>query len=368
MIDTSLTSSTFYFLLAVAQGVVLALLILFQKPRRRPHIFLGILIFFFSTALLQMVLEYSIHAFNAKYPIPLYFSFSYGPLAYFHILHIKNPERKFQLRELVHFLPSILLDVVLFTSFFIYVRGHMQWAYNHIPLIQGVALSIAGAGMIHLAIYARFMFKESQEARLLTKGFKTVQRWLSILVKSWMIMVVIFMITILISLGLIKKLDDNQEWLYLPLGSLNSLWIYILGYMYLVTYSKVIGTYMDKVRKFNIGSGELEQRKAELMNALEGDQLYKDPKLTLSRLAGHLGWPINSVSKMINDHLHTNFSDLINGLRVAAFKERSREPDSHKYSILGLGQEAGFSSKASFYRVFKQETGMTPTEYLKSRT
>ncbi|WP_099544758.1 helix-turn-helix domain-containing protein [Maribacter sp. 4G9] len=44
------------------------------------------------------------------------------------------------------------------------------------------------------------------------------------------------------------------------------------------------------------------------------------------------------------------------------------EPESQKYLIVGLGQEVDFRSKASFYRAFKKETGMTPSQFIKSQT
>ncbi len=367
MIDTSLDSSNFYFLLAVFQGAILAFLIVFLKPRRQPNLYLGILIFLFSSALLQSVLESSIHAFNAKFPFPLNLSLAYGPLAYLHLLHIKDPVRSFQWKDLLHFVPSLLLDVLFFTLSFLYIGANMEWAYDNIPRIQAVALVGAAIGIIQLAIYSYFIYWESKDTRLVLREFKQVRRWVSILIVSWSLIIGFLMIAIPIGLIFINQLDDNSEWLYKPIGAIKSLWIYLLGYLYLTKYAKAVGTYMDKAIKFKFATTEITDKKNQLLETLEKEKLYKNPKLTLAALAGHMGWPINSVSQMINDSLHTNFNDLINQYRVAAFQEKSQEPESKKYSIVGLGQEAGFSSKASFYRAFKKATGMTPTEFMKSQ-
>lgn len=367
MIDTSLDSSNFYFLLAVFQGVILSVLILLKSPRRKPNIYFGLLIFLFSVSLLHLVLESSIHAFNVKFPFPMEFNLAYGPLAYLHILHIKDPLRKFNKKDLAHFVPTLLLDAFFFSSTFLYLGNHMEWAYENIPLIQGVAMSLSFVSMLQLAAYTYLIYKEASDSKVVLKDFSHVKNWLSLLVYSWSLVIGFFMIATPIALIFIEQLDNHSEWLYIPLGIINATWIFSLGFLYLLKYSRVLDKYMGKVEKFNISSDEIEEKRIQILTALESHQIYRDPKITVTKLAGHLNWPINSVSKMINETLDSNFNDLINQYRVSAFKKLVLKPESKKYSILGLGQEVGFSSKASFYRIFKKETGMTPSEYLKKQ-
>jgi AraC-like DNA-binding protein len=47
-----------------------------------------------------------------------------------------------------------------------------------------------------------------------------------------------------------------------------------------------------------------------------------------------------------------------------AFKEKILAPNSQKYSIEGIAHDIGFKSKASFYRAFRKETSLTPSEFL----
>ncbi len=367
MLDTSLDSTNFYFLLAVFQGLVLSILIAFQRPLSKPNVYLGILIFLFSLALLHNLLESSIHAFNVKFPVPMDFTLAYGPLAYLHILHIKDPVRRFGTKDLLHFVPTLIVDIIIFTSSFLYLGNNMEWAYENIPLIQTIAVYFASLDVAHLALYTFLIFRESQDTKLVLKDFHQVKKWLSLLVVSWSLVIGFMIIAIPISLIYIEELDDNSEWFYIPLAAIKSIWIFLLGYSFLLRYSKVVRSYMNRISKFQFGLNELDAKKDQLVKAFENDKLYTDPNVTVAKLAGHLNWPINSVSKVINEALHTNFSDLLNGYRVRAFQERAIQPDSQRYSILGIGQEVGFSSKASFYRIFKKETGMTPSEFLKSQ-
>jgi AraC-like DNA-binding protein len=43
-------------------------------------------------------------------------------------------------------------------------------------------------------------------------------------------------------------------------------------------------------------------------------------------------------------------------------------PEYSNYTIVAIGLEAGFNSKASFYRAFRKFEGMTPSEYQKNRS
>ena len=368
MIDTSLDSPNFYFLLAVFQGVLLSGSILVFRRRNIPNSYIAILIFLFSISLLHSMLESSIHAFNSKFPFPMEFGLSYGPLAYLHILHIKDPLRRFMKKDLLHFIPTIVFEIILFTVLAWLARANMDWVYENIPLIQSISLGMSALAIMQFSIYTYLIHKESKDTQSVLKDFARVRKWLTTLVRSWLFIIGFLTIAIPIALVFIAQLDDNSEWLYIPLGVMMSLWIFVVGYLYLMKYAEIVTNYMDKVKRFKFTRNELKDKKEQLINALIKDELYKDSKLTVAKLAGHLGWPINSVSTMINESLQTSFNDLVNHHRIVAFKQGVLEPENDKYSILGLSQEVGFSSKASFYRAFKKETAMTPSEFIKSHS
>lgn len=55
--------------------------------------------------------------------------------------------------------------------------------------------------------------------------------------------------------------------------------------------------------------------------------------------------------------------EFINTLRVNEFKSLIVLEENHKYSLIGIAEKVGFSSKATFYRQFKQREGITPKQY-----
>lgn len=99
---------------------------------------------------------------------------------------------------------------------------------------------------------------------------------------------------------------------------------------------------------------------------MEQDRLYLNTTLTLNMLAAHTGLPAKTISAVLNQHLHKNFNEFVNSYRVELFKERLAKDDAGQLTFAGLANDCGFSSPATFQRVFKQLTGMSPSEFRKT--
>ncbi len=111
---------------------------------------------------------------------------------------------------------------------------------------------------------------------------------------------------------------------------------------------------------------EISQLKEKLYTLLERDKIYLNDSLSLLDLAKELEISEKKLSELLNQHLHVNFYNFINEYRVAEVKKRLEGGDNEKYTLLGIAFDSGFQSKASFNRVFKQKTGMSPSRYRRS--
>ena len=105
-----------------------------------------------------------------------------------------------------------------------------------------------------------------------------------------------------------------------------------------------------------------------IQKILNEEHLFLKSDLTLTELANRINVPRHQVSQAINSRYKGNFFDLINDYRVSTFKESAADPSRKHMSLLGIAQESGFNSKASFYAIFKKKSGMTPSEYLASKS
>lgn len=100
-----------------------------------------------------------------------------------------------------------------------------------------------------------------------------------------------------------------------------------------------------------------------IRETMEEDRMYLEEDLSLATLAGALGVPAYVVSHVINREFEGNFFSVVNRYRVSFASELLQDPDFAKETVLTIGFRAGFNSKAAFNRVFKEQTGLTPTEY-----
>lgn len=110
---------------------------------------------------------------------------------------------------------------------------------------------------------------------------------------------------------------------------------------------------------------ELQSLWEKLEACMQAHHPYLDPKLTLEQLARISQIPQNQLSQIFTRHLNANFYQYLNQYRFQAFEIAARQADAQQFTIMALAEGAGFASKATFYKLFKQRYGMTPAVYLK---
>jgi len=118
----------------------------------------------------------------------------------------------------------------------------------------------------------------------------------------------------------------------------------------------------------NSNEEEIIQLKNRLHEVLHKQRPYKDENLNLNSLANLLPTTDRKLSALLNHYMNTSFYDLINSYRVQEVKEKMTQSNYEKYTLLAIAFEAGFNSKTSFNRIFKKETGVSPSTYKKSLT
>lgn len=105
-----------------------------------------------------------------------------------------------------------------------------------------------------------------------------------------------------------------------------------------------------------------------IQNLFQKDFLYRDPDLNLQKLAKLLASNPTYVTNAISQIGKTNFSTLINRYRIEEAQEIILVcPDKPNFNE--IAEQVGFNNRVSFYRWFKEITGLSPTEFYQfSRT
>ena len=86
--------------------------------------------------------------------------------------------------------------------------------------------------------------------------------------------------------------------------------------------------------------------------------------LTIASLALRAGMPETQLRRLINDCLgYRNFPSYVNAHRIAAAKTRLSDPSEARVSISTIAYEIGFASLGPFNRAFKEEAGVSPSEW-----
>jgi len=110
---------------------------------------------------------------------------------------------------------------------------------------------------------------------------------------------------------------------------------------------------------------ELDKIKANLMDVMHSGKMYLNPDLSLPDMALKLGMRKELLSRAINLGIGKNFYRFVNEFRIEEFKRLVANGGAKRLTHSGLAYEAGFKSKSTFYKAFKEITGITPSEFLK---
>lgn len=85
--------------------------------------------------------------------------------------------------------------------------------------------------------------------------------------------------------------------------------------------------------------------------------------ISLDTIAEHFGYSPSHLSRLIKSKSGMTFTDYINSLRI---NEAQNLLSSTNESIVSIYERIGFNNRVTFTRLFKQFTGVTPSEYRKN--
>ncbi|MFY0689844.1 MAG: helix-turn-helix transcriptional regulator [Cyclobacteriaceae bacterium] len=108
---------------------------------------------------------------------------------------------------------------------------------------------------------------------------------------------------------------------------------------------------------------DIKTYQSKLEELMIEHKLFKDPSLSLPALAKQLSVSTHQTSFLLNKGFGKSFFEYINKYRVEEAKRLLKNEENNRFSLVGIGYEAGFNSKSAFNATFKKAVGQTPGEY-----
>ncbi len=385
--------------LGAIQGILLAVFLFSIKVNKLSNRLLALLTFLWGIFLFAYALQFE--GLYKKYPHLLkvfyQFLFVFFPLMYLHAKYLLTDFKTFQKKDFLHFLP-LGISILLYSGFYFHsaqtkldMIRHQSEFYRLLQVVgdefiglQGIVYSIVTLQMIRK--YKRKIQEyESTVSKML---IRTLNVGTSLNLTAWVIGFV----------GIqFKYLDPG-----INVDFFTMTYLVMVVVIYVVSYAAIKSPEIFKLDRANIrvvrfgnpvtaitamkntgarkiGSSEfirmntqaesrdlnpeLEDINRKLIDFMNNEKPFLDPDLTLPELAKKLEISRNQLSGVINQIHGVNFYQFVNQYRVNEVQKLMDDPGNSNLKLISLAYEAGFNSKASFNRIFKQMTNMTPSEY-----
>ncbi len=343
------------FILGGLHGLISSGILFYKRKKPINTILFGLFLFSISIACLKIPIQEILPQFLSDFPIPVLYQFAWGPLLYLLILSSLYSNFKLKKTDFLLFIPSLIFDVGLR-----YITIWSDLDTEFLNIINFLADIIAALYFIFFLICSINVLSSFKKE--LDDYYSDINRdtlfWISsffkisfLLIACWLFYIVSTIVLSSYNFGLIKT--------YYPS------YIAISGIIYYLTYSwsselriqQLDGKPNTKAFDFPIYDSQ------EILDKVLENKYYLNPEITIKSLANLMQVNRNGLSHSINKGFDKNFNDFINELRVDEVK-RILDNQTHTHlTLLGIGLESGFNSKASFNRAFKKFTGQTPSEY-----
>jgi AraC-like DNA-binding protein len=365
-------------LLGAAQGLFLSAYLLARPENRAANKWLAFLLVVISLHLLEYAADLS--GITMQYPVliaityPLLFCIGPFYLLYCRCLLDRNFKPGFS--TLPHFVPALL---VLFFMFPFYTTPAAEKVEYISGLTDGDSLSIPAGQLLFMALHVvqtvaytllayRFIRRREKELKEYSSDVHVLAKleWLNSFNAFFAVYLLLYFV-LLIVLTVVDAYQVQIDYIMLLIMSCS---VFAVGYAAInnpAILSSLPGPHPEQPsqeqKEITPRNGDRHPEITEkLLHYMETGKPYLKSDLRISDLADALSVPSYQLSQTINDEFRVNFYDFINKYRVGE-AQKLLSDNKHNFTILAIACDVGFNSKATFNRVFKKFTAITPSEF-----
>lgn len=312
------------------------------------------------------------------------------PLGYLYIRSVVQNERRISWNDFFHFIP-FLIFVGSYTPFYLMPTGEKrgmvdavvhnftqnfksqdgiipEWGYYLARFVQAICYVYFQWSLIKKAA-------KQEIVQFAIPHKKAVIKWLKFFTFMPMLSMLGIVVIFLFAMNAKTNAQVGTSNIYSIIVSLSifSFSVYLLfnpQLLYGISVFKISDSNSSKAIKIENESSvkkmgdQFDQDIFLIEQAMQKDQIFLTPNLSINLLSVNLGIPARDLSFIINNHYKLRFNDFINRHRIQYIVDAIDHGWLDQYTLESLSNKAGFVNKATFNAAFKKHIGSTPSEYV----
>ena len=350
----------------------LFLLVIYGVSYSKRQVINGYVLVLIAILMLGLVAKIGLHSWGWQRQLKGISEFSillFGPTVYLFVESTLS-DKRFSKSVLLHYVPGVVYSLVVTFYYILPPQEVIQVRIRSGELFRVVHI-LVGFGLTVNIIYFVFSvlkFKElknslqSEVSYVLNLGF--VRNFLIAIGSCLLIWLTVY----LISFGHLSQIEIiSREFIWLAVALI----VLFIAYYQMVApgvFQLLPISSKVKYAQSQFSTDDLDKLKVELEQIMEQKKPYLNARLLKSDLAELLSINAPELSRLLNERIGMNFFDYVNYHRIHEFIRLAKSPMAAQKTLLGLAQDAGFNSKSTFNKSFKEIMGCPPSEYLKRQT
>jgi AraC-like DNA-binding protein len=360
--------------IGISQSFFSGLLVSTKKPYTTANRLMAAWLFLICIELIFALINSTL---IEMYSFP-FVAFTYGPLLFLYVKFMTDPERKFNWLALIHFIPFV---VFLTVSVIFRTQPLLEDLRKFFVQDRFISLRIVYSTCFFLSvtIYSILAFIEIRKHQ---ENLKNLVSYTSgIITLNWLKIISISFYSayfVLFILGGINMIGN-----YIPFDP------YFVTFGFITLFSFIYSFYgikqpvifgnnvknqeevrkdTEKYAKSRLKEAQAQEYLLKLISFVESDKPYLDRDLSIQDLSEMTAISRHHITQILNEKHKKSFFTFINEYRVKEVIDHFNDPKFNNYTILAIAFDAGFNSKTTFNSIFKNQTGLTPSQYREKLT
>jgi len=357
------------FHIGIAQSVFTAFVLITRSKNLLPDKIMAAWMLAIAFELTHMLLQLNDHSLFRITSNFSFISLTFGPFLYIYVKKLLTGNGELYKADIIHFLPYLILTIIHLVFFTNRpMKGGGLMFDDAFVVFSFIKISALLVSLLYYSFRVINIILKHQKNLPDTYSYsssKITLTWIKYISFVFIFTYYSLIIFFLIDLNIGFEFSSH----YIPAFGL-TLISFSLSYYGLVQPSLELDVAQPADSYEKGGKPTAEDMKyslEKLIEEIKKKHIFLNPELTIQELSDQVNIPRIYMTKMINEGLNKNFFTFINEFRVEEARKRLADPDFFQETVLSIGLDSGFNSKSSFNALFKQNTGMTPSEYRKEK-